>query len=245
MNQTMQLMRDHVSVRNFQPGTTIDDATLREILEAGRAASTWRALQSYSIIVVRNQEHKETIAKLTGQPSVADCAVFLVFVGDLARANSAVRMHGGTFQPGAVEALLVTSVDAALCAQNVILAAESLRLGGCFIGMVRSVSAEISDLLGLGRFTYPLVGLALGVPANRIPPKPRLPYEGVVFEERYDDDEAARQAVIRQYEANLVGYPDPRPMTFSERELDQWGKPGSSSSTDNLRAQGILKAKAQ
>jgi len=239
MNQVIDLMNNHVSVREFQPGTDIDDATLKEIINAGRNASTWRALQSYSIIVIRDQGLKEEIAKLTYQPSIKNCAVFLVFVGDLARAHTAVEMHGGQFQPGLVESLLVPAVDASICAQNIILAAESLGLGGCYIGMVRTKSEEISELLGLAEYQYPLVGMVLGVPANRIPPKPRLPYYGVVFEDHYNDDEAARIATIKQHEADLVGYPDPRPMTFSERQVDQWGKPGQTSSTHNLHNHGF------
>ena len=232
-------MHNHVSVREFVAGTDINESTLREIINAGRDASTWRALQSYSIIVVRDQGLKDEISNLTHQPSIKNCAVFLVFVGDLARAKTGVEMHGGEFQPGLVESFLVTSVDASICAQNILLAAESLGLGGCFIGMVRTKSADISELLGLGEFQYPLVGMVLGVPANRIPPKPRLPYDGVVYLNHYDDDDAARVATIKQHEADLVGYPDPRPMTFSERQVDQWGKPGQTSSTANLRAHGF------
>lgn len=232
-------MRDHVSVREFLPGTDIDETTLREIIEAGRSASTWRALQSYSIVVVRNQETKDLIAELTYQPSVKNCAAFLIFVGDLARAATGVEMQGGNFEPGLVESLLVTSVDASLCAQNTLLAAESLGLGGCFIGMIRTKSSEISDIIGLTDYQYPLVGLVLGVPANRIPQRPRLPYDGVVFSERYDADGADRAATILQYQANLVGYPDPRPMTFSERQNDQWGKLGQTSSTQNLAVHGF------
>jgi len=239
MNQVIDLMNNHVSVREFQPGTDIDDATLKEIINAGRNASTWRALQSYSIIVIRDQGLKAEISKLTYQPSIKNCSVFLVFVGDLARANTAVGMHGGKFQPGLVESLLVPAVDASICAQNILLAAESLNLSGCYIGMVRTKSEEISELLGLAKYQYPLVGMVLGVPANRIPPKPRLPYDGVVFEDHYNDDEAARIATIKQHEADLVGYPDPRPMTFSERQVDQWGKPGQTSSTQNLHNHGF------
>jgi nitroreductase len=232
-------MRNHVSVRDFAPGTTIDDSTLKEIIDAGRDASTWRSLQSYSIIIVRDQATKDRISELISQPSIKNCAAFLVFVGDLARAKTAVEMQGGTFQPDLVEALLVTSVDASICAQNTLLAAESLGLGGCYIGTVRNASAEISDILGLSDYQYPLVGMVLGVPAKRILPKPRMRPEGVVFYERYDDDDAVRATDIKNHEADLVDYPDPRPMTFSERQNDQWGKPGQTSTIQNLRAHGF------
>jgi hypothetical protein len=94
-------------------------------------------------------------------------------------------------------------------------------------------------MLGLGDFTYPLVGLALGVPAHRIPPKPRLPREAVVFENVYNDDDEARRAAIVEYENRLVGYPDPRPMTFSQRQNDQWGQFRPYNPTvANLKAKG-------
>ena len=46
------------------------------------------------------------------------------------------KLHEQDFHPEGVDNLLITSVDAALAAQNTLLAAESLGYGGVIIGMV-------------------------------------------------------------------------------------------------------------
>ena len=57
MNETINLMKAHTSVRRFTE-EQISDKELRDIIDAGRAASSWKNFQSYSIIVVRSKEKK-------------------------------------------------------------------------------------------------------------------------------------------------------------------------------------------
>ena len=57
MNETISLMNAHTSVRRFTE-EQISDKELRAIIDAGRAASSWKNFQSYSIIVVRSKEKK-------------------------------------------------------------------------------------------------------------------------------------------------------------------------------------------
>lgn len=54
MNETIDLMKKHTSVRRFTE-EPISEKELRAIIDAGRAASSWKNFQSYSIIVVRSQ----------------------------------------------------------------------------------------------------------------------------------------------------------------------------------------------
>ncbi len=58
MNETINLMNAHTSVRRFTE-EQISDKELRAIIDAGRAASSWKNFQSYSIIVVRSKEKKK------------------------------------------------------------------------------------------------------------------------------------------------------------------------------------------
>ena len=60
MNETINLMKAHTSVRRFTE-EQISDKELRAIIDAGRAASSWKNFQSYSIIVVRSKEKKEAL----------------------------------------------------------------------------------------------------------------------------------------------------------------------------------------
>ena len=47
-------------------------------------------------------------------------------------------------------------MDAALAAQNTLLAAESLGYGGVMIGMLRYCSEEVAELFRLPDYTYPV-----------------------------------------------------------------------------------------
>jgi len=238
MNNIVDLMKKHTSVRNFTE-KVIPDEVVKDMIEAGRAASNWKNFQSYSIIVVKSKEQKEAIYEHQPQKSIINCSHYLVFVGDLKRAETAVKMNGGDFQPAGVESLLISSIDAALAAENVLVAAESLGYGGVMVGLIRDQSVEISDVLGLPDYTYPLFGLALGKPARLNEVKPRLPYEAVVFPEKYIEQD---ESVIKAYDQVQTDYAGTRRIgsSWSERMVDQWGKPELKSSTKNLKSKGLL-----
>ena len=186
MSETITLMKAHTSVRRFKE-QEIPQADLNEILTAAQMASSWKNFQSYSVILVRSQEKKDALFELVPQEAIRQSAAFLLFVGDLNRAEKGVRLHTDIFQPQGVEGLLITSVDAALAGQNALLAAESLGYGGVIIGLVRYKSVELAELFKLPDYTYPVFGIALGVPNQQHDVKPRLPLENVVFEEEYQE----------------------------------------------------------
>ena len=186
MSETITLMKSHTSVRRFKE-EVIPQEDLNTILSAGQMASSWKNFQSYSVIVVRSQEKKDALYELVPQEAIRQSAAFLLFVGDLNRAEKGARLHTDTFQPQGVEGLLITSVDAALAGQNTLLAAESLGYGGVIIGLVRYKSVELAELFKLPDYTYPVFGIALGVPNQKHDVKPRLPLENVVFEEEYQE----------------------------------------------------------
>ena len=186
MTETIKLMKAHTSVRRFKE-QEIPQADLDEILTAGQMASSWKNFQSYSVILVRSQEKKDALYELVPQEAIRQSAAFLLFVGDLNRAEKGASLHTDVFQPQGVEGLLITSVDAALAGQNTLLAAESLGYGGVIIGLVRYKSEEVAELFNLPDYTYPVFGIALGVPNQQHDVKPRLPLSQVVFEEEYQE----------------------------------------------------------
>lgn len=129
MTETIKLMKSHTSVRRFKE-QALPQEDLTEILTAAQMASSWKNFQSYSVIVVRSQEKKDALYELVPQEAIRQSAVFLLFVGDLNRAEKGAQLHTDSFQPQGVEGLLISSVDAALAGQNALLAAESLGYGG-------------------------------------------------------------------------------------------------------------------
>ena len=211
MNEVMKLMENHRSVRSYTD-QEIAGELLTSILKVSQSASTSSNLQAYSIIVLRDKEKKSKLAELCGnQRYIEDCPVFLVFCGDLSRIDYCGEKYGRKANLDHTEAFLMTSIDAALIAQNVLLAAESEGLGGVFIGGIRNNSQEVSDLLKLPDLVYPVFGMCIGYPDHSKLPgtKPRLPLEAIVHEEEYS--ETKKEKHIEEYDRTMLDYYRTRP----------------------------------
>ena len=237
MTETTTLMKSHSSVRRFKE-QEIPQADLTEILTAAQMASSWKNFQSYSVIVVRSQEKKDALYEFVPQEAIRQSAAFLLFVGDLNRAEKGAKIHTDSFQPQGVEGLLISSVDAALAAQNTLLAAESMGYGGVIIGLVRYKSEEVSELFKLPDYTYPVFGIALGVPNQRHDVKPRLPLSQMVFDEEYQEQSVE---AIEAYDRVQAEYAGARATTtWSQRLADQFGQAEPSSTRRNLEQKKLL-----
>lgn len=237
MTETITLMKAHTSVRRFKE-QALPQEDLTEILTAAQMASSWKNFQSYSVIVVRSQEKKDALFELVPQEAIRQSAAFLLFVGDLNRAEKGARLHTDIFQPQGVEGLLITSVDAALAGQNALLAAESLGYGGVIIGLVRYKSVELAELFKLPDYTYPVFGIAFGVPNQKHEVKPRLPLNQVVFEEEYQEQSTE---VIQAYDRVQADYAGARATTtWSQRLAEQFGQAEPSSTRKNLEQKKLL-----
>ena len=190
MNATIDLMKAHRSIRKFTD-REVDEETLRAVVAAAQCAATSHFIQAYTVIRVRDRDKRKAIAQLAGpQAWVEQAPVFLVFCADFNRLEAVAGMHAATVEKGWAEQFVTATVDAALLAQNVLLAAESVGLGGVFIGGIRNDPQTVCDLLEIPDQVYPVFGMCLGWPAHDPPPKPRLPVEAVLFDDRYPETHA-------------------------------------------------------
>lgn len=83
--------------------------------------------------------------------------------------------------------LLFGFQDATLMAENMVIAAESLGLGSCFLGAAPYIAVKIAKKYKLPRRVFPLVQLVMGYPAENPPPRPRYPLDFTLFEETYPE----------------------------------------------------------
>ncbi|AIJ06714.1 Oxygen-insensitive NADPH nitroreductase [Edwardsiella anguillarum ET080813] len=134
-----------------------------------------------------------------GQQYVLDAAEFWVFCADFQRHHQIFPQA----ELGSAEQLLLGCVDTALMAQNALTAAESLGLGGVFIGGIRNNIEQVTTLLGCPQHVLPLVGLCLGHPAQHPQQKPRLPLSILVHENGY---QPLDRAALAQYDAHVAAY---------------------------------------
>jgi nitroreductase len=185
MNPAVELMMSHRSIRKFSD-RRVDDDMLKKIIAAAQCAATSHFVQAYTVIHVKDAQTRKTIAKLAGpQVWVARAPVFLVYCADFNRLLTVCKSLGVAPEIGWAEQFVTATVDAALFAQNVMLAAESLGMGGVFIGGIRNDPRTVCDLLEIPDHAYPVFGMCLGWPAHDPPPKPRLPVDAVLCTDRY------------------------------------------------------------
>lgn len=199
MTPTIDLLRSHRSIRHFTDDA-ISDAQREAIIAAAQGTSSSSFLQCTTIVRITDNALRESLATLSGgQKHVAQAAEFWVFCADF---NRHLQICPDA-QLGLAEQLLLGVVDTAMMAQNALTAAESLGLGGVFIGGLRNNIESVTELLKLPQHVLPLFGLCLGWPADNPDIKPRLPASLVVHENQY---QPLNKDVLSQYDEQLAQY---------------------------------------
>jgi nitroreductase len=238
MNTVIDLLCQHRSIRAYR-NQPITDAQLSAILDAGRAASTSSLLQCSSIIRITEQEKRDQLATLAGeQPWISQAAEFWVFCADF---NRHKQIYPAA-ELGMAEQLLIGAVDTALMAQNCLLAAESLGLGGVFIGGIRNNPELVSQLLQLPLHVIPLFGLCLGWPDSEPQFKPRLPVGIIMHENSYSSID---KDLLAAYDKLLSSYYQQRESasrseTWSEMVVRLIGRESRPHMLEFLHKQGFI-----
>lgn len=216
-NDTIALLLSHRSVRGYKPDP-LPEGTLETLIAAAQSAATSSNLQTWSVVSVNDPAVRKEMAAIAGnQKHIEQCPLFLVFLADVSRntrlaEQEKVELAGLPY----LEAFLVAAIDAALAAQNAVVAAESLGLSNVYIGALRNDVKRVAELLGLPPGVAPVFGLCVGyaLPGREGEVKPRLPQDAVLHHEKYDADDARHRAAY-----------DPRMAEFSRRnemQGDTW-----------------------
>ncbi|WP_233114342.1 nitroreductase family protein, partial [Aggregatibacter actinomycetemcomitans] len=132
-------------------------------------------------------------------------------------------------------------VDTGIMSQNVLLAAESLGLGGVYIGSLRNEMEAVGKLLNLPEHCLPMVGMCLGYPDQDPPSKPRLPKETLFFENRYQPLDTTK---LDEYNATVADYYCQRSnidMDWSRNVIKSLDKPIRPNVLAYLQQQGFIK----
>lgn len=213
----------HRSIRRFTE-EPITEEQLTSILEAGRAASTSNFLQCTHIIRVNDMQVRQDLRAIGRNLSSIDtCAELLVFCADFAKHKHIAPEA----QLDWTEITLIGAVDAGIMAQNVMLAAESLGLGGVYLGYIRNDINRTAEILKLPQYVVPLFGMALGHPDQNPLMRPRLPLEAIISENSY---QAINDELLNEYNEIVKDYYVRRSNTDSD-----WSEPIRSSLSEKIR----------
>ncbi|MGX7196307.1 NADPH-dependent oxidoreductase [Enterococcus olivae] len=241
MNETINLLKNHRSYRDFDENYVIPDEELQEILDASRQAPSWMNGQMYSIIVIRDKKIREQlVAWNPGNYHMLKSSVFLLFVADLKRTQQVAEKYQVDYPVDeGLNPLIIATTDANLAMQNAIVASESLGLGIVPVGSVRNHIEEISELLNLPDYVYPVSGLSIGKPLVDMQVKPRLPQATVVH---YDTYQPYDEQLIEDYEKTMVKFAEARETkTWTKKFADYFGTKPAENVDRYLRKQKLIK----
>ncbi|RYG37186.1 NADPH-dependent oxidoreductase [bacterium] len=236
----------HRSIRKYT-GEPIPEPLERTLYAAAQSAATSSNLQLYSIVRVQSPERRDRMAELTNnRPHVQECALFLAFVADLNRLQTAVTENGASGEGvSSTEFYTMACVDAALAAERLVSAAETAGLGICYIGGLRDDPEGVKEFLRLPPLTFGLFGLCLGWPHPDAGAeiKPRLAQSSVVFDETYPDS-----LDLSEYDGRMEGFYESQAMkgeySWTSRSARRAGAKALGSRAGQkefLEKQGFLK----
>ncbi|WP_433492854.1 NADPH-dependent oxidoreductase [Nocardia grenadensis] len=236
-NPVLRVLHEHRSVRRYLPDP-LPDGVLELLISAAQSAPTSSNLQVWSVVAVRDPQRKARLAALAGdQEQIRQAPLLLVWTADLARLRDLAAERGAPLD-GAdyLESSYVAFLDAALAAQNALVAAESLGLGTVYIGAIRNNPEQVAAELDLPSGVFAVVGLVVGRPdpAENARVKPRLPQAAVLHEETYTP---ARLADIDDYQQRIAQFYAEQDLAHSwiDRVLARLGSATALKGRDRLR----------
>jgi len=184
-NQTIETLMNRKSVRKYTDRKLSKDE-LEVIVRAGQQAAF--ASQLYSVLYS------------TEGPIAFHAPIWFVICVDAYKVERFMKLRGWDIVTNDLTLLLLGMQDAAYMAQNMVMAAESLGIGSCFLGAVSSSASRIktlSERFELPNRVLPMVELVVGYPDEDFPTRPRYPLAFTLFENKYPDlsDEEVKTAM--------------------------------------------------
>ena len=181
------VLNNHKSIRKYK-SDKISEEKLEKILGAGLRASSSGNMQTYSVIVTESEELKQKLYEPHfKQNMVIDAPYLVTFCADFRRMRHWLKDSDAPVHFDNFMSFMIATIDAVLASQNVALAAEAEGLGICYMGTTLASCDEIGKILKCPENVFPVVGFSMGFPDEEIQIRDRLPLEGIVHRETYQD----------------------------------------------------------
>jgi len=192
------------SIRKYK-ATPVSDTLLKQLLEVAARSSNTGNMQTYSVVVTRDEKQKEKLSPAHfNQPMVKQAPVVLTFCADYNRFSEWCKCRQA--EPGYdnFQSFVAAAIDAIVWAQTFAVAAEREGLGICYLGTTTYNAHQIIEALQLPRLVVPVVTLTLGYPDEMPDLQDRLPIEAILHDELYHE---ANEADIDKWYAEKESLP--------------------------------------
>jgi nitroreductase len=196
MNETIRLIEDRKSLRRYAD-REIPEKLLNQVIHSAMRAPTAGNMMMYSIIVIKDQDIKNTLSETCDhQPFIAKAPVLLLFLADVEKWHRYFllsdvleyeKKRAGQYEFPTMADLMLGISDALIAAQTAVITAESLGLGTCYIGDIMENYEIHSKLLNLPKRSFPIGLLTLGYPVDGLAQKKtdRFDPAYIVSQDRY------------------------------------------------------------
>lgn len=209
MNEIIASLHARKSVRAYLDRPILPEEK-QAILEAACQAPSAGNQQLYTILDITDQQLKGKLAvSCDNQPFIAEAPMVLIFCADCRKWLNAYREAGESPRKPGVGDLLLAVTDAAIAAQNAVVAAESLGIGSCYIGDILEQYEVHREMLNLPEYVVPAAMLVFGYPTEQqqARPKPaRCAMKHIVHENAYRDMDGAELREMFDPRAGAKGF---------------------------------------
>lgn len=170
----LKVLQDRRSIRRFREDE-IEEETLNLVLDAARVAPSWKNMQCWRFIIVRDEVRKKALSESLhdGNPAVravAEAPMVIVLCADPAAS-------------GQIDGKEYYLLDAGIAMQQLMLAAHARGLGTCWVAWFDEEKARAACRIPL---PYKVVAMTpLGVGDREPSARPRKKLEEIVFKEEW------------------------------------------------------------
>ncbi|MFH1112684.1 MAG: nitroreductase family protein [Pseudomonadota bacterium] len=163
----MQAILTRRSIRKYT-SQQVSHETTTELLKAAMSAPT-AGNQPWHFVVIRDRTTLDSISKLHPHAEM------------LKQASAAISISGDP-SVGSLEGRWL--LDCAAATENILIAANALGLGACWVGIypVEERIKGLRDLLGIPEHVIPLSMVSLGMPAEKKDPPARFKVDRIHYE---------------------------------------------------------------
>lgn len=178
----IKAIEDRRSIRKYM-NKPVEDEKLLQILESARLAPSGSNTQPWQIIVVKEQENREKVAKASyNQKWMVSAPVHLVCVADIkARLPKSKDLYIDEYSKEFEVKQMIR--DTSIAIEHMVLTATDLGLGTCWIAWFEQ--KDFRPVLNIPEDKYVVAVLTLGYPDEAPNPRPRKSLEEIVHYEQW------------------------------------------------------------
>lgn len=245
-NPTIATLMAHRSIRHFT-SEKLTTAEIDTLITAAQHAATSTFSQQVSIISVTDPAKLTILSEITGHQWLEQAGHYFLFIADQAR-NARLAGISVLAQTNlhSTNKLLAGIFDATIAIEAIVTAGESLGLGSTIMGSILNDVPRLIQTFDLPRLTFPVLGLAIGHPAEQPEQKPRLPQELMHFNNTYQPLDPA-DPQLAAYDRAITSYYQQRgnhrrEETYTHHILTEFSRDPKQRAgiTAALRQQGFL-----